>query len=269
MKNICTLLLVLSSFVLSAQITLENTYSGENLKVSKIAEDKTVYYYAKDTVLTIYNLNNSIYKTLTLPFSFSGNSSMIYFVSETLFDSDDAIEYMYVDYFVGNEGEGVAKGNIKIYDTDGSLLLSEDSIMVDKFHFLYGISPMIMNTENGTKLILRKAGPLPKETKIYSLGGALYTSLKQVSINNMNGVISAYPNPTRNTLQLNYHLPEGVKKGVIKFFDLRARLVKEFKVDQNFDHLAISVGDIRSGSYYYVLETSQGYSGSKQLIVVE
>lgn len=269
MKNIILLAgALLWSLTLSAQINLENTYNGNLLMTTKLTDTTTYYYSTSSSVLTLYNLNHSIYKTVTFPFVHNVDSAMIYYVSETLFDLDSEVEYMRIVFFVGLNGEPIAKGNLKIYNEDGTVLFSADTIVVDRFSFLNGVAPMIINSENGTKMIIRKAvSSTSKSTKIYSLVGEIYTALENTVDKNSIKLSNSYPNPTNNLTRIDYVLPEGINRGELIFCDIKGNIVKKFMVDRSFDHLIISISDLSAGTYLYYIQTEHNISECKKIIV--
>ncbi|MCE9538103.1 MAG: T9SS type A sorting domain-containing protein, partial [Bacteroidetes bacterium] len=78
-----------------------------------------------------------------------------------------------------------------------------------------------------------------------------------------------YPNPTNSSTKIDYTLPNGINKGEIVFYDTQGKEVKRFNVDNTFNSLEISTEDLRSGIYYYNLQTAQGNSGAKKLVTVK
>ena len=81
--------------------------------------------------------------------------------------------------------------------------------------------------------------------------------------------ISAYPNPTKDYINVDYTLPQGVNQGDIVFYDFQGKEIKRYKVDRAFDHLRISTNDFPAGVYLFNLQTSKGISEGKKVIKIE
>ncbi len=87
--------------------------------------------------------------------------------------------------------------------------------------------------------------------------------------NNGATIANPHPNPTNNTTNVDYKLPDGVHQGEIVFYDLQGTEVKRFKVDKTFNSLLISTTDIPEGTYYYQLQTTGNTSAGKKMVVVK
>lgn len=81
--------------------------------------------------------------------------------------------------------------------------------------------------------------------------------------------ISVFPNPTSGNATITYTLPQGETQGKIIIYDTQGKEVKRFNVDRTFDSLVISTENLQSGLYYYNLQTTQGISAAKKLIIIK
>jgi len=82
-------------------------------------------------------------------------------------------------------------------------------------------------------------------------------------------ISNSYPNPSNNYTRIDYQLPKDVKNGEIVFYNIQGKEVKRYKVDRTFNHLRISTTDLSPGTYYYNLQTLQGVSGGKKMVVIK
>jgi len=217
----------------------------------------------------LYNINHSVYKTVQFTSSFTPDVNMIYYVSEYLFDNDSEVEYMHINYFTGQNGEAAVKGNVTIYNEDGSILFNQDTVLVDRFLFLNDITPMIVNTQSGTKMIIRRIAPGPKETMVYGLAGTLHIPEESQTGLSTKKMIKAYPNPAQHFTRVDYKLPEGCNRGSIVIYDLNGSKIHSYTVDAKFDHLILSTKELPSGTYFYQLVTARSRSKSQKIVVIE
>lgn len=113
MKSFFTFLFVLSLINVDAQITLVDKYPGD-LESSKFTRYglKMVNFDKVNEVIRIYNTDNTIFKTINVP-SISGTLLNVYYVSDSLFNTDAKIEYIidlddgvnYISKVINEDGE--------------------------------------------------------------------------------------------------------------------------------------------------------------------
>jgi hypothetical protein len=239
-----------------SQITLEHTYSHE-IQVARISESKVVYYTldADNNTLDIFTSNHIHEKTVTIPIPAGKTYNRVYYLSKTLFNSDDKYEFL-VEF--GN-GFGFMVCN---EDGDQLLLLDDGLARVEHPDFA-NRNGAVYNTPNGAKLaVFADNGSY---TKIYSLPGQL------ISKNNLdksfNNLPAPFPNPTTDLITLSYSLPKGETEGKIVIYSLKGDFIKQIKVSNNFDHILLNVEDFKSGVYCYNLIThKETVKGQKFLV---
>lgn len=251
------LLFVLVANMCLAQLTLENTYTVQsfntNLTTCNLVNGGTKYVMTSNNQIRLYNLNHSIYKTITPVLGFGQNLYTVYNISDNLFDSDSNIEVMYMltntiySYYI-----------IKIMDEEGTVKNTFNST-----------SASIVGTSNGYKLIVA-IDSLNKPFKhqqvdVYSLPGT------QVIMGNKEGFqdqtipeLSVVPNPSNDICKIFYSLTADEERDII-IYDLNGKEVKRFKVDSTFNHIVINNTDLPAGTYMYQIE---GTSPAKQMIIV-
>ena len=126
---------------------------------------------------------------------------------------------------------------------------------------------ILLNHNSNTANIYNLPGKLPCTNPC---ADSLTSGMKIPNPNyRMSNSISAYPNPTKDHIKIDYTLPQGVKKGEIVFYDFQGKEFRRYKVDRTFDHLRISTNDFSAGVYLFNLQTSQGISEGKKLIKIE
>ncbi len=263
------LLTVCSAFLLAvgaeAQITLEHEYSNEIGFSQPINGEIKIFSY-DNSELRIYNLDHSLEKTITLDLpeglDKNGYDCYITYVSESLFDLDDGIEFLIEwEYYDSDLGQGFSF--VGVFDETGTPLLE-----VPDFEGGYP-NPSerpVVETDNGVKLILQEEDGEEK-TRVYSLPGQLYNI---TSVETPAGVesLQAYPNPASDVVQIAYAIPEGQTQGALKIYNEQGILVKSFVVDETFDHLLLNVADFEQGVYTYRLEGNSFATEAEKLVVM-
>lgn len=258
-----------------AQLTLEHTYDSASSAVSgarqqfflirlEVDGDKYAFADKQNKLLKLYNLNHTLWKTISFATAIQLNSNNvqgILYISQHLFDTDNEIEFLYCD-------QNINSFVTQIFNEDGSILTTIDN----QGPFVYSNAPQIQlpiyNTSAGTKLIL--SGEDGK-AYVYGLTGTLTASTIVAPEDALNQLKTsfAYPNPTSSSTKIDYTLPNGVNTGEIVFYDTQGKEIKRFNVDNTLNSLQISTEDLQSGTYYYNLQTEQGVTGAKKLVTVK
>ncbi len=280
MKQFLFIPLIALGINAKAQITLEYTYdSASSLALSsnnfkggqllvinfEISGERYVRINRMGDNISIYDMNHSLLKVIdcsALPHDNVGNLRHVMYLSETLFDTDPGMEFMYV---VVNGGHYTG-----IYNEDGSLIFSDSANPAIYFNIHLQQYP-IYNTSQGTKMILSYEN-VAQEAKVYSLPGTLSMGIQEGNsqlIQAQGNISNAYPNPTNSTTRIDYTFLNGVNQGEIVFYDLQGKEIKRYKVDKTFDHLLISTADIQAGTYFYQLQTTAAASEGKKMLVIK
>lgn len=271
-KSILTTLILISfSNLVKSQITLDGTIQNSSwteFGITNMAISGYKYYLIDESAneLKLYNLDLSVYKTITIPISLTNDSLSDYelgYVSENLFDLDNGIEYVFYSDLKLNTSIAF----VKIFDEDGSTLFYSDSVDIYGFFNFDEITPFIYNTSEGVKMKIRKK--FSQENKFYSLPGSLL-SVKPISENSpIAKVLNAYPNPSKETVTIEFELPNGSNKGTIMIYDQLGNSIKSYDVDDKFKKIMISSSELSAGTYYYSLQTDLGSSQGKKMIVIK
>jgi hypothetical protein len=284
MKKIVSLFLLFITISSNAQINLEHTYPatiGEtgNTFLVKLSSSgyKYVHYselaYSNDPI-TLYNLDHSVFKTMTTPIG-SEKYSDAYYFSEELFDTDSTdIEYIrdYYDTVNGYHG-------IRVLDENGNILFSEDSAYLFD-NYGGGYENSISYTTSGVKMIITKWNSSGHYIQsVYSLPGSLpcsecnngiVTSIFEPGVNHQNsGISKLYPNPTNGQTTIEYTLPQGTATADLVIFDMKGFEIKRYKVTNVFDNIIIDAGELQSGTYYFQIQTTSGLNEGRKMIVIK
>jgi hypothetical protein len=290
MKKIILLSLLVLEITAKGQITLEHIYDhasnynspnsrGSQLMIInfELSGQKYVKIDKVNKAIKIYDLTHNLINTISLanvPFDYYGSVEDILYISQTLFNTDPKIEFMYVHSF--NDAGGNGNFLTNIYNEDGTLIFSDTSVALIKINFEQQQYP-IYNTSRGTKMIL---SCVDGNAKVFSLPGTLscntspcgglITEIKETTSDQYNDPLSnPYPNPAITTTTINYLLPDDTNSGEIVFFDNQGKEAKRFRVDKTFTNLQLSTNDIAPGTYYYQLLTPGKTSSGKKLVVIK
>ena len=262
MKQITLLLLLTFCLTVKGQISLEYTYTSTypwELTIIKLSNSGYKYVlpnYASNSVV-LYDLNHTIFKTLTLP-TFNMGQTCLY-ISETLFNTDPSdVEYLlkhynysnYVTVIVGNEC--------------GTILFSKDSVELG--YDYYTNDGAVRYTPSGVKLLLYS--PFNNNSYVYNLPGNLVCETCSedlpMSINNSSmydGNVIAFPNPSDNEIKINYTLPTG-SKAKITFYKEDGKELRTFDIDDHINYITVDkeMLGVQNGLYLFKI-----YSGSKSI----
>lgn len=260
-KLIASILFVYIFSMLNAQVTLEKKYDYS----TSVVEFETLgfKYYLMDVPTgqcRIYNLDNSLFKTINCNVPAGFYLYDIKFLSENLFDSDAGIELL-CTFYKYNETLQYYEYDSKIINEDGSQVVFIDGALYNYIN---------KTGENTYKLFsyCYNFSVLPEKvwTNIYSLPG---TQVVNAFMENENSEFSlkAFPNPTSGQLKVAYSFPPEIREGMLFLFDNNGKQVQRFNIDNHTDHLLLNVSDYKSGVYHYFVEYGNKRSPSQKLVV--
>jgi hypothetical protein len=254
----------------NAQISFDNTYNFTSIYLSLDKFHLSGYKYVKadgaSLTIQIYNINHSLYKTISIPPQPSPIIRVKY-VSEQLFNLDTLIEYTISTYKYVSGPPATQDAQFKIYNENGTLIMFRDSANlsetgINQVASVFGNSEAVYFDGVNTKMALSlMALGVPGRTAIYTLPGTIpcvqCSSSGTVvgisspgSANPSNAVF--YPNPVTDQLKLKYELPKDYKTADIKIYDLQGKLIETFKVTDTFDFIYLP-SDYNNGLYLYSL----------------
>ena len=252
-KRTTTILsLLLLALTANTQITLEHTFTTKGGRVSLAGSQVYAYNFSTGDVryshfdtetgkVTLYKDDYSVYKTVTIPSTPDFIFNSISYVSDKLFDTDDAIEFLITFYKYDNELKRT-NYSYKVYNENGA--------MIKDFGEALGFDFFIVNGKY--KLLKSSRYPDANDnyiTEVYSLPGV---PLDNISVSKA-GVMEmqyAYPNPSNTTITLPYSLAPG-QSSVMSIYDAGGQLIDTKLIDSNFDKIQLNVNSYRSGIYLY------------------
>lgn len=264
----------LLSYSLKAQITLERKYldAATGFYMVNLELSGMKYIHKSDVqgyrFLKFYNLDHSLWKTIDcnsfpvqpIPMGGFNYKFDALYISETLFDCDSAVEFLYTS--IGNSTQFTA-----VYKEDGTALLVADSCApLVKVNIPQQFRP-IYNTPQGTKLILSDKDGY---ARVYNLPCNLSVGIDQMKIKSNDAFdFELYPNPSFYESCIKYSLPIDVGNAKVLLFDVNGKLVKEYKVDNSFNSLFIDQREIPAGTYFYSIATSDKVLATKTAIILK
>ncbi|MCE9538481.1 MAG: T9SS type A sorting domain-containing protein [Bacteroidetes bacterium] len=297
MKKIIVFSIVLfSSIPVFAQFTLEHTYNNagyfklsfidpNNFQFGKysfylvhleIDGDKYVKIDRGAQTIDFYDLNHVFWKSINysaVPTNISSdpnhdkaNCSILY-ISQSLFDTDTEIEFMY-SFYKYYPTDTSNKAITQIVNEDGSILFSDAAapLVQPSFHNQYY---PIYNTTNGTKMILSNVNGT---AEVFSLSGTFTAGIAQNNILGNSAQISLFPNPSigSNMITVNYQLPQEIKTANLLIYDTQGKQVKSFKIGNGMNSILLDSSMLSKGMYFYSIQTEDGQTiASQKSIVVQ
>jgi hypothetical protein len=242
------------------QITFENTYNipVNGIEAYKFGNTDTKYITLNQSsnLVTIFNQNHSVYKSFTIPTQPS--SFFVGFYSETLFNNDNLVEYM-----VSHNTNvcGLSTYKMKIYNENGTIVFQKDSLSI----IPSVIKNTFFNSPQGTKMILNQyvsCAPNQLASSVYSLGGQLYTKVKDNDGLNQNE-FRVFPNPSSNYFKVEYKLPVNTTEGLMEIYNIQGQLMKSYKLSNQLTDILIESTELQSGSYIVKIQADNNVISNK------
>jgi len=265
--------LILFSFNGICQMTLDHSYTGSSSDFAKIVNlslsgKKIAVYNGMSKVFNFYNLDYSLWKTITLPTlsggSFpsswqNGNFTNVYYPSETLFNTDTFLEVA-IMYFpnIGNSKLLIVNENSNVVDSIPDVVIQWDNSFTVYSTANNQFRAVVQNS-NGTS-IYNLPGTIPCEL----CGNGLGVAKNQKS---RDGISEPIPNPSSGQVKITFQLPQDVKDGEIEIFNTNGQKIKSYKVDNAFGYIMVDNSILPSGIYYYNLISNGNITSTKKMVV--
>ncbi len=186
---------------------------------------------------------------------------VIFYVSETLFDTDSTN----IEYYLGYQLNG-PKFYSRIAREDGFILLhEEDAITVELFttgRYFYSI----YETDQGTKMQLYYDNLSYYKTKIFSLPGSI-ASLDMADKSEIS-IYAVYPNPGigMSTIRLDHSKQNG--SGKIEVLNLEGQLIKTLEYEGRGSEITLDNTDLFAGTYLCRIFSYDNFSVSERKVVI-
>lgn len=245
MKKLLTIAGILMGNVVWGQLTPEHTYTANTyVHIENIeGEGRKYILFSGNNDAHIYNLDHSLFKSITTNApGTTGNSTNFYF-SKTLFNSDSKIEFIF-STFVGGAY------TTYLYNEDGQKLQE----FADASNFI------VSNADGSYKLITGGFNGSSTKSTIWSLPGQYLGLTPEPRIYRDTEI---YPNPFETAATINYTLPDGQKQSILRIYNTAGVLVKQMTVTDQFKNINIQRDDLPSGNYIYEI------AGSKQQFTIK
>ncbi len=244
-KIINIVVLVFLTSNLFGQIKLEHSYPNGKWQTSmvKLSNSGIKYQWVDVTTgqVKLYNLDHSLFKSMTFPVLSGKTGVWVVYVSETTFDLDAEVEFMVYYQDDGNWINSVTK----IINETGDIILDKASETPAMNSYGDKIEA-IFNTTGETKMILDNHSD--NALKVYSLPGTLFAAaIKTIDYNN--NFLEIYPNPAVNYIKLAYTLPTNIKVATVSVYDIKGNIVKSYTIDKNYKELLIDTQEFSNGTY--------------------
>jgi hypothetical protein len=277
MKNLLLVLMVVTN-LMSGQITLEHSYPGagsysqimpsgsqgivNELHVVhlEIDGDKYVHIDRIGKQLKFYNLNHTPFKTISWALAVPVNSltpvKTILYISQTLFDTDNEIEFMYID------GLAYQAATTQVINEDGSVIFTANNQAPIVFITAPQTQVSIYNTTAGTKMILSEVGGA-NNGNVYSLTGTL-SAVTVKNLEDPKNESSLFPNPSQNKITIQ----NGTPINKINITDAGGKIVK-FISAGDVNSVDIDVSILASGVYFVQVYDQKGMLMENRKIIRE
>ncbi|MCF8449088.1 MAG: T9SS type A sorting domain-containing protein [Taibaiella sp.] len=261
-----------TSVLVRAQIALTQTHSAplgtalqESVVNLKLSGKKYMVYTHPQVKL--YNLDLTLWKTITLPATVSGYSltggSGVAYVSENLFKIDNKVNV------------------VAVYDKSGiqnRLVIDETGSLVFAFDSAFSITVYNVGVVNDSFVAITPYSGSSNTTKVYSLPGTIPCNICGNGIGlglpvndelNNSASIEAIPNPVSGDAKIYYTLPENTDAASIALVDLNGKVISTYKAYSNTPYIVISTSNLAPGIYYYTLQGGSFNSITKKLVVAK
>ncbi len=242
MKHALSLfVLIFSGLTLSAQVTLEQTYSYSGT-LTEIDEGE-YKYYVMDVPMNqcrIYNEDHSLYKTVNLSVPEGYYLYDVKFVSRKTFNTDESIELLYIYYKVDVINTyNVNVYGMKVVNESGTVLLS----LTDG-----GYAELVKGSD-GVKLLAYQYVFYDYYylvyTNVYALGG----TTKSASLQPQNK-LSIYPNPANGLLNIDVDPVLVGNGGTLEISDISGRKLVRQPLLPGINRVDLERVNAPAGAYF-------------------
>ncbi len=253
------LILILTSFtrLSQAQITLEHDYPS-SATLTELALSGWKYYLmdVANNQCRIYQMNHTLWKTVSLSVPSGMYLYDVRLVSETLFNSDSKVEMAYI-YYSYDTTLFYYTYYMKVVNEDGAVLLS-----------VPGCAYADVKTAGtyGTKLLAYvydySIVNWTVNTLVYSLPGT------PVSAGDQPGTDAAYALPFPNPAGSFVNIPRGPSAGhgSVDLLNPSGQRMRTVPIDERRGTVTIPLNGLPAGMYFYRLSDTSGATGQGRFI---
>jgi len=209
----------------------------------------------------IYNMDHTVYKTISLTVPENYWLYNIQFVSQHMFNQDDLVELVYTNsMYVPTETSYYYVYESRVINENGSELLKVQGA---------GYTDIIQTASSGRKFLVYtydySVFPATYQTRVYSLPDLPVKSENIPAQTYSLGL--PFPNPSAGKMSLPVSLPEGVASGTFRLYDSMGKLLQILPVDRLVQDLQLPQGSLVPGAYYYNIESGNFRSETRKIII--
>lgn len=260
-KNILMLAWIISTVMAHSQIIKEHDYTGSTTLV-KLAESGDKYYTMdwSNNQCQIYNIDHSLWKTISLPVPAGMYLYDVRHVSEKLFNLDSKLELAYTYY---------AYDSVLFYYTYETRVINEDGLELLAVPGA-SYSEVKSVTGSGTRMLAwvydYSVLPYTVHTMIYSLPGQQASDGPGHEGGDFKAA-NVYPNPARTYFTIPYRLPENVVTGELTLSDGYGKVIRSYAIGRAFSELQVSTSGWPRGMYYYRIRAGGMVSPAGKIMI--
>lgn len=256
--------LVISFFGLAAYTQIQSEYSTNYSGNWTTLEKEGSVFYTMDVQserCRIYKPGYQLWKTIKINVPKDNWLTDIQFVSQYLFNTDDAVEMLIVYYeYVQTQTSYYYIYTTQVIDENGNVLMSVP----------LGSYSLIKNTDDGTKLMVYETDysvyPYPVTTHVYSIPGVLM-GVDGPKVIASGESITAFPNPADGNFRLNYSIPGQPRESWFILYDNKGSEVLREPLRPDGKNAEISRPELKSGQYIYRIVTPNYQSMGQKLMI--
>lgn len=262
MKSFLTIAIWLGSMVLFAQPVFEHTitHSASICQLENLGE----IYYSMDVInkkCHIYDMDHTQLKSISLPTPDGYYLADIQYVSETLFNSDNLVELVYIySKYVPTDYSYYYTFETRLVNENGSILLTLPEV---------GFTQVVETSDQKKKFLAYEYNysviPYLTKTHVYNLPDQSTKSASQFI--NPVGLGNAYPNPASRQVYIPFTMPEGAQSGTLLLSDMNGKKVLSYPITPSSDHVLLPTSQFAPGTYIYHLDTDLGRSEGKKVVI--
>ena len=260
-KLLFTFVILMAMQPLFSQITPAGQYNHSGTYVW-FANSGTKFYVMDVAAnqARIYNLDQTLWKTINLSVPANHYLYDIRYPAEGLYTTGSEVALCYI-YYSYDEVNQYYTYTTKIVTETGSQLLS---IPGAQYVYVYDLG------DPGVKLIAYvydySVYPFTVQTNLYNLPGSYVPVGEHQPLGQP--FSEAFPNPASDYAIVPCKLPDGVSNAILKLQDEAGRVIIELPVNAAANHVQINTAQLPSGIYFYSI-VAEGYNIPARKLVVK
>ncbi len=278
-KQIFAVCLLTTTIAANAQMTLQHRYSGSS--DNHLVASNNLNYpiqvvnlllngkkYMVQNLLTdqviFYNLDYSLWKTITVPTLSGYTPRLAYYASENLFKLDNKVDMAIAYQNSSSQYKQVIideTGSI-INTIDSSNILQVFNIGVDSFVAVATYYTAFTDPTTSNCSVYSLPGTIPCETCSNSRLG-----MRVINNGNADASLQLIPNPTDGQVRINYTITGIVVSATISITDVVGRLISKYDINSSSGYVTFNTTNMQNGIYYCTLNGNAINPTTQELVV--